>query len=213
MSFSRENLVGRRFGHLTVTQYMGVTNHHRMWLCKCDCGNNKIVCTAYLNAGTTKSCGCYKKNFNPVGSASHSWKGGSIWKGYRIVTIARRQMGEHRHVMERLLGRRLTKNESVHHKNGNKLDNRPENLELWIRTQPYGQRVSDLIDHAISVLRRYAPERLAVDSTPLSDREKWTLETATKLGHNGFVEEARWLRDHLAEAVAAPLVASFSSDP
>jgi hypothetical protein len=39
--------------------------------------------------------------------------------------------------------------ENVHHKNGRRADNRPENLELWYVPQPYGQRVIDLVDWVV----------------------------------------------------------------
>lgn len=50
----------------------------------------------------------------------------------------------HRAVLERELGRILGPRENVHHKNGVRNDNRPENLELWAKPQPPGQRVEDL---------------------------------------------------------------------
>ena len=78
--------------------------------------------------------------------------------GYVMVkTPDGRIVGEHRAVMEGLVGRPLFKGETVHHKNGDRADNRPENLELWAN-QPYGQRVEDLVEWAQTILGRYDTE-------------------------------------------------------
>ena len=69
---------------------------------------------------------------------------------------------EHILVMEQVLGRSLTPDETVHHRNGVRDDNRPENLEVWVKPQPPGIRRQDAIAWAWEILDRYGE----LDETP-----------------------------------------------
>lgn len=65
---------------------------------------------------------------------------------------------EHRLVMAELLGRPLLHHETPHHVNGDRADNRPNNLELWNTSQPPGQRVEDKVAWAREILSVYGDD-------------------------------------------------------
>lgn len=72
----------------------------------------------------------------------------------------------HRAIMEELYGRALLPEENVHHKNGNRRDNRIQNLELWSTSQPKGQRVEDKVNWAKEIIGIYLsiePQGLVID--------------------------------------------------
>lgn len=71
------------------------------------------------------------------------------------MNIGGREHKVHRMVMEEMIGRPLAPFENVHHKNGIRHDNRPANLELWVRSQPVGQRVADLVAWVVEQYPEY----------------------------------------------------------
>jgi hypothetical protein len=96
-----------------------------------------------------------KSRFCSKQCSRRRWNGGRIKRNGYVLIYApdhpsikgrtQKYRLEHRLVMEQMLGRYLEQHERVHHKNGKRDDNRPENLELWTNGHSMpGKRVSDI---------------------------------------------------------------------
>lgn len=79
------DLTGQRFGRLIAVEYGYDQGKVLKWLCKCDCGNIKIVPTSYLRSGDTKSCGCYNKEGSSKKSFKHGGHGSTEYKTWRTM--------------------------------------------------------------------------------------------------------------------------------
>ena len=90
----------------------------------------------------------FKSTGDPLGlKIAEAGQGHVNRDGYRKLKIGGKTISEHRHVMEQHLGRPLTAIETVHHRNGDRLDNRIENLELWVGNHAPGIRASEARPH------------------------------------------------------------------
>jgi hypothetical protein len=137
-------------------------------LCHCGCGE-----AAPLAKETRSNRGIHRgepyrfarqHHMRGVRREAHpSWKGGRILtkSGYWLVAVdpahpmadANQKLYEHRLVMARVLGRSLARAEHVHHINGNRQDNRPENLEL-LSHREHMRRNSKLVAADVAIIKR-----------------------------------------------------------
>jgi hypothetical protein len=109
------NLVGKKFGRLTVVSQLPSSGHGTRWLCRCECLEEKIVTGPALLNGDTRSCGCLQREqavkFNVRHGMRHTreygaWRGmkevcfnRKIWRwrkyGGRGITVCERWRGKH----------------------------------------------------------------------------------------------------------------------
>ena len=141
-------LGGKIFGRLKVVGFSRKdTKYRKYWLCKCECGNEVITREESLVSGHTKSCGCLQKeiishvNRGKVGDKHRNWKGGRITRcGYTMMLYKNHPRAdlwgyvcEHVLIAEKILGEYIPRGHVIHHINGIKDDNRPENL-MWFKS-------------------------------------------------------------------------------
>lgn len=162
-------------GICCVCKKIFYTNTQKVQSCSFSC-SKKIVRPKRIKLGEVVCCPVCQKQFYKYpcetnksycsqkcyvavnrGANSNHWKGGNyIEDGYRKLWVGgkKRYCLEHRIVMEKAIGRALYKFELVHHKNGDRLDNRIENLELCAFKQPPGQRISDVLNFYVTHYRQ-----------------------------------------------------------
>ena len=130
------NLKGQRFGRLVaIAPTKRRCGSFVVWKCHCDCGNTTFVSSNNLRTGHIRGCGCGKKK----GPENPMWNGGkTIRRGYVLMrrpdhphANSRGYIAEHRLVKETELGRYLSAEEVLHHLDGDKQNNSPENLILF----------------------------------------------------------------------------------
>lgn len=100
------------------------------------------------------------------GKRSTNWKGGrqknngyiNIWNPEHPNAGKNGYVAEHRMIMSNYLGRPLKREENIHHVDGDRANNDIDNLELWSKAQPAGQRVTDKLEWAINFLKEYGYE-------------------------------------------------------
>ena len=72
----RQNLIGQKFERLAVVSFAGNDKFsHPRWLCRCDCGNERIVAGSSLKSGDSKSCGCLKRQLSAEKATKHGGNG------------------------------------------------------------------------------------------------------------------------------------------
>jgi hypothetical protein len=93
------DLTGKTFGRLTVLRYVSAARNGHHWMCRCECGNEKLVLGHSMSSGNTKSCGCLSPGRKPDGpNTVSSSVARRNWKPAGILVLGRTTVGERRKV-------------------------------------------------------------------------------------------------------------------
>ncbi len=145
-----------------------ITQHKRISYCTDECQYNSFLLRSkiYKTRKRRKSQGLpenHPRLIKPKGSGhieQHGYK--TIYMPGHPNSKNGGRILEHQYIMSEHLGRPLKEGENVHHKNGIRDDNRIENLELWHRGQPAGQRVEDKIAWCKEFMKQYGYEYVEI---------------------------------------------------
>lgn len=82
----RINMIGKKYGRLTILNLHHKDKNGRLfYLCRCDCGNEKIINGERIRNGKTKSCGCYNKEISKNKFTKHNMRYTKIYNVWRNI--------------------------------------------------------------------------------------------------------------------------------
>ena len=81
------NMIGQKYGRLTVVEFDRLENHKTFWKCTCDCGLTVIATGNNLRSGNTKSCGCLRRETTSARGAANTKHGESHNNRTRLYSI------------------------------------------------------------------------------------------------------------------------------
>jgi hypothetical protein len=118
-----------------------------------DCSPAHVM--RYMRLYSIQSRRC-RPRIHPAGPEHASWRGGRRRRrdGYFMVRVNREDILEHRHVMEQIIGRKLDRHEVVHHRDHDKTNNEPSNLELMTFAEHGKLHAPENIPRMLSAQRR-----------------------------------------------------------
>ena len=76
----RQDLTGKRFGRLTVLEFVPNDKPHSYWKCQCDCGNITAIKGKNLKSGNSASCGCLRSQMISRRMARHGFRTTRIYR-------------------------------------------------------------------------------------------------------------------------------------
>ncbi len=101
------DLTGQKFGRLTCIKDVGRNKRwNRVWLCKCDCGNEVKVSSSDLIQGSIQSCGCLRAELLRKRRTKHGLSGTRLYNIW--CDMKRRCMNPTRIAFDRYGGRGIT---------------------------------------------------------------------------------------------------------
>lgn len=191
------NLIGQKFGRLLVIESIPAIAQKSAWLCRCDCGTEKVCTSASLKTGHTKSCGCLLDEKRSLNTRTH---GMSNTREYRTwLAIANRCMNPNQDNFQDYGGRGISRCErwSTFENFYSDMGPCPEGFSIeridrdgnyepgnciWADriTQARNTRRNRMLSHngVTKCLKAWADD-LGIDQASLRERlDRWTLEEA-----------------------------------
>lgn len=101
-----DNLVGKKFGRLTVLELVGKEGYNYIWKCQCECGDFKFVKSNDLRSGHIASCGCLRRELSIKRFTSHGLSKDRIFTVW--VSIKARCLNCNSKAFKRYGGRGIT---------------------------------------------------------------------------------------------------------